>query len=75
MALSDAWITAALPGDQIARDPAASLGSHDVYIERAASTLGVAQTGRALNWIADTLLATSLLDQIDEATDRITRPI
>jgi CRP-like cAMP-binding protein len=41
------------------------------WLERAAPKLGASGLSGALNGVADTLLATALLDQIDEATTRI----
>ena len=43
------------------------------WLERAADTLGHAALNAALTWIGETLLATALLDQMDDATDRISR--
>ncbi|MGZ6387874.1 MAG: ATP-binding protein [Ktedonobacterales bacterium] len=41
------------------------------WLENAGHTLGDNDLSSALNWVADTLLATALLDQIDDATARI----
>jgi signal transduction histidine kinase len=43
------------------------------WLETAAHAVGAAGLGRALHWLADTLLAMSLLDQIDDATARISQ--
>ena len=43
------------------------------WLERAADTLGHAALNAALTWIGETLLATALLDQMDDATARISR--
>jgi signal transduction histidine kinase len=43
------------------------------WLEAAAHTLSAKGLGSALHWVADTLLATSLLEQIDDATARISQ--
>lgn len=43
------------------------------WVQAVAQRLGGAGLSGALNWIADTLLATALLDQIDDATGRISQ--
>lgn len=43
------------------------------WLETAAQSLGADALGDALTWVADTLLATALLDQIDNATARISQ--
>ncbi|HKS69327.1 MAG TPA: ATP-binding protein, partial [Ktedonobacterales bacterium] len=43
------------------------------WLEEAARKLGAGGLGGALNWAADTLLATALLDQIEDATARISQ--
>jgi signal transduction histidine kinase len=43
------------------------------WLEAAAQTLGNIRLDDALNWIANTLLATTFLDQIDGATSRISQ--
>jgi signal transduction histidine kinase len=43
------------------------------WLEAAAQRLGMEGLSGALTWIADTLLATALLDQIDDATMRISQ--
>jgi signal transduction histidine kinase len=43
------------------------------WLERAAQAMGSTGLSGALNWIGDTLLATSILDQIDDATARISQ--
>jgi signal transduction histidine kinase len=45
------------------------------WLDRATDTLGADGISECLNWIADTLLATALLDQVDDATARISRLI
>ena len=42
-------------------------------LETAAQRLSVEGMSPALNWVADTLLATDLLDQLDDATTRISQ--
>lgn len=43
------------------------------WVQAAAQRLGADGLSGVLNWIADTLLATALLDQIDDATGRISQ--
>jgi signal transduction histidine kinase len=43
------------------------------WLDTAAHTLDTNGLSGALNWIADTLLATALLDQLDDATARISQ--
>ncbi len=43
------------------------------WLEAAAHTLGGKGLSDALNWIANTLLATAFLDQLDDATTRISQ--
>jgi signal transduction histidine kinase len=43
------------------------------WLKRAADTLGPDALNAALTWIGETLLATALLDQMDDATARISR--
>ena len=43
------------------------------WLDTAAHTLGANGLSGALNWVADTLLATALLDQIDDTTARISQ--
>jgi signal transduction histidine kinase len=43
------------------------------WLEAAAQRLGANSLSGALTWIADTLLASALLDQIDDATTRISQ--
>jgi len=43
------------------------------WLETAAHTLGDHGLSGALNWVADTLLSTALLDQLDDTTTRISQ--
>src|SRR5262249_52877022 len=43
------------------------------WLDTAANTLGADGLSSALNWIAGKLLATALLDQLDDATARISQ--
>jgi signal transduction histidine kinase len=43
------------------------------WLEKAANAIGANDLSGALNWIGDTLLAKTLLDQIDDATGRISQ--
>jgi signal transduction histidine kinase len=43
------------------------------WLDAAAQTLGTNGLSGALGWLADTLLATALLDQLDDATTRISQ--
>jgi signal transduction histidine kinase len=43
------------------------------WLETAAHVMGTSGLSGALNWIGDTLLATAILDQIDDATARISQ--
>jgi signal transduction histidine kinase len=45
------------------------------WLDTAAHALGANGLGSGLNWVADSLLATALLDQIDDATTRISQLI
>jgi signal transduction histidine kinase len=45
------------------------------WLDTAADTLGANGLDSGLNWVADALLATALLDQIDDATTRISQLI
>jgi signal transduction histidine kinase len=51
----------------------ASVGLDESWLETAATELPGAELSSALNWIAATLLATNLLDQVDDAVGRITQ--
>lgn len=48
-------------------------GLDRAWLDTAEQTLGPECLSDGLNWVADTLLATSLLDQIDESTGRISQ--
>jgi signal transduction histidine kinase len=50
-----------------------SAGLDLTWLEAAANTLGGKGLSDALNWIANTLLATAFLDQLDDATSRISQ--
>ena len=50
----------------------ASRGLDEAWLDRASDVLGAAALGRGLSWIAATLLSTDLLDQVDDAINRIT---
>src|SRR5262249_54020036 len=45
------------------------------WLEMAADAIGADELSGALNWIGDTLLATALLDQIEDATARISQMV
>jgi signal transduction histidine kinase len=50
-----------------------AVGLDVAWLERAAQALGSTGLSGALNWIGDALLATAILDQIDDATARISQ--
>jgi signal transduction histidine kinase len=63
-AVDDAWSLAAT---------FASDGLDEAWLDRAEALLGADALGPGLTWIASTLLATALVDQIDESVGRIAR--
>ncbi len=60
--VDDAWSLAAT---------FASVGLDEAWLDRAQIRLGADALGPGLTWIASTLLATALVDQIDESVGRI----
>jgi signal transduction histidine kinase len=59
------------PWDLASTFVAAGLDVH--WLDTAAQMLGANGLSGALNWVGDTLLATSFLDQLDDATARISQ--
>ena len=51
----------------------ASAGLDESWLDKAATVLSVGELSPGLNWIASTLLATNLLDQVDDALSEIGR--
>jgi signal transduction histidine kinase len=51
----------------------ASVGLDEAWLDRVETALGADARGPGLTWIASSLLATSLVDQIDESVGRIAR--
>ena len=48
-----------------------SVGLGESWLDRASNVLGASELSPGLNWIAATLLATTLVDQVDDAVGRI----
>ena len=68
------WLEAHGVADQWDLAPAFVAASLDrPWLEEAAQNLGAGGLGEALSWVADTLVATALLDQIEDATARISQ--
>jgi signal transduction histidine kinase len=69
-----AWLVEHAVANEWELAPAFVAASLDLpWLEAAAHTLGSNGLGDALNWIANTLLATTFLDQIEDATSRISQ--